>query len=113
MEELQLFANMPVFDESVHFWMIRAKRGFFFDEYVSNRFIAIGWNLVKASRIKSPLTETQEKVLKEETDELDKMHKTHIWENSCPFCHCIKGLESLLQGHRVEHRPTLGNLPYS
>ena len=91
MEELQLFANMPVFDESVHFWMIRAKRGFFFDEYVSNRFIAIGWNLVKASRIKSPLTETQEKVLKEEIQEEYEEKLPGAALNKClKFLHEVK-----------------------
>lgn len=66
MEGLQLFSNIPVFDEFVHFWMIRAKRGFFFDEYVDNKFIAIGWNLIKASRINHTLSEDQEKELKED-----------------------------------------------
>lgn len=71
MEGLQLFSNIPVFDEFVHFWMIRAKRGFFFDEYVDNKFIAIGWNLIKASRINHTLSEDQEKELKEDIQHAD------------------------------------------
>lgn len=91
MEELRLFANMPVFDEPVHFWMIRAKRGFFFDEYVSNRFIAIGWNLVRASRIRTHLTETQEKVLKEEIQEEYEEKLPGAALNKClKFLHEVK-----------------------
>lgn len=35
--------------------MIRTKRGFFFDEFISKKYIAIGWNLISKSKLKSNL----------------------------------------------------------
>lgn len=33
-------------DENTKFWMIRTKKGFFFEEFVTNQFVALGWNII-------------------------------------------------------------------
>lgn len=67
MNEADAIANImciPTINSNTNFWMIRAKRGFFFDEYIQNHFIAIGWNSIRESTMKGGITSTQEKMLK-------------------------------------------------
>lgn len=33
-------------DDNISFWMMRAKGGFFYDEFLDNGFIALGWNYI-------------------------------------------------------------------
>ena len=33
-------------DEDKKFWMVRTKKGFFFQEFINNKFIALGWNAI-------------------------------------------------------------------
>lgn len=33
-------------DENKKFWMVRTKKGFFFEEFVADKFVALGWNTV-------------------------------------------------------------------
>lgn len=36
--------SIPTVPGSCKFWMIRTKKGFFFNEFITNGFIALGWN---------------------------------------------------------------------
>lgn len=65
MDTIENLMNIPVIDDSTNFWMVRAKRGFFFNEYIRNCFIAIGWNSINESVIKKGITPKKEKALKE------------------------------------------------
>ena len=52
MDKMTQILDIPSIKNDTNFWMVRAKRGFFFDEFIRNEFIAIGWNSVtKASLI--------------------------------------------------------------
>lgn len=33
-------------DENVRFWMIRTKKGYFYNEFINNNFIALAWNII-------------------------------------------------------------------
>ena len=33
-------------DENKKFWMIRTKKGFFFQEFIADQFVALGWNSI-------------------------------------------------------------------
>ena len=48
MNEVRNIPNMdiPVISDDIKFWMVRTKEGFFFDEFIREEFIAIGWNAV-------------------------------------------------------------------
>ena len=35
-------------DENVHFWMVRTKKGYFYNEFISNEFVALAWNIITA-----------------------------------------------------------------
>ena len=50
--------------------MVRAKRGFFFDEFLREEFIAIGWNLLSKSTLSVSLTSSQSKYLKKKIKEV-------------------------------------------
>ena len=56
--------KIPTVSKETNFWMIRAKRGFFFDEFLRKEYIAIGWNLINRSMICNPLDAQQENALK-------------------------------------------------
>lgn len=36
-------------DKNIRFWMVRTKKGYFYDEFINNRFIALGWNIITES----------------------------------------------------------------
>ena len=51
MDKMTQILNIPSIKNDTNFWMVRAKRGFFFDEFIRNEFIAIGWNSVTKAMI--------------------------------------------------------------
>ncbi len=34
---------------NTRFWMVRTKKGYFFDEFIDQKFIALGWNIISSS----------------------------------------------------------------
>lgn len=90
---MELFSGVgiPEVNEETNFWMIRAKRGFFYDEFVREKFIAIGWNSVKASELHDDITKEQSDALKEiiKLDYEEKVPGTAL--NKCiKFCKEMK-----------------------
>ena len=64
--------NIPEINKDSHFWMIRTKQGVFYDEYVSQEFIAIGWNIINKgslTNITKGQTESIKTLLEKEYDE--------------------------------------------
>ena len=45
--------TIPQISETTNFWMIRSKKGVFYSEYISQSFIAIGWNALLDSTLSS------------------------------------------------------------
>lgn len=91
MDRQENILSLPTIADKTRFWMIRTKNGFFFDEFISKGFIAIGWNLIKSSTINIPLSKDQAELLKQDIkDEYDeKLPGTAI--NKCiKFCKEIK-----------------------
>ena len=56
MDKMTQILDIPSIKNDTNFWMVRAKRGFFFDEFIRNEFIAIGWNSVTKAMISQNLT---------------------------------------------------------
>lgn len=50
MDKMTQILDIPSIKNDTNFWMVRAKRGFFFDEFIRNEFIAIGWNSVTKAK---------------------------------------------------------------
>lgn len=104
MEEIMKLSNIPEISSETKFWMIRAKRGFFFDEFLSNEFIAIGWNSIKYSKIKDGMSEEQEEVLKEEIkDEYGEKVPGAALNKCIKFCYELKvgDIAMIVDHHRV------------
>lgn len=38
--------QIPAISEQTRFWMIRTKKGFFYNEFVAQKFVALAWNLI-------------------------------------------------------------------
>lgn len=38
--------SIPKISEEKNFWMIRTKKGYFYDEFVEYKFVALGWNTI-------------------------------------------------------------------
>jgi hypothetical protein len=38
--------NIPNISEQTRFWMIRTKKGYFYNEFISGRYVALAWNLI-------------------------------------------------------------------
>ena len=36
--------SVPIIPPTTHFWMIRTKKGYFYNEFLSKRFVAVAWN---------------------------------------------------------------------
>ncbi|MCD7946194.1 MAG: hypothetical protein LUF81_06285 [Clostridiales bacterium] len=64
METIDSLFSIPRIDADTNFWMVRTKRGFFFNDFISKEYIAIGWNLISKSMINDHLTRSQENRLK-------------------------------------------------
>ncbi len=79
--------SIPIIDDKTNYWMIRAKRGFFYDEYKKDSFIAIGWNYLQKSNLSGSMTKGQLNGYKESIAQIysEKVPATAI--NKCiKFC---------------------------
>ncbi len=91
MNSLDYFSSIPSIDKNTNFWMVRAKRGFFFDEFLREEFIAIGWNLLSKSTLSASLTSSQSKYLKKRIKEVYNESKPGTALNKCErFCYQVK-----------------------
>lgn len=87
----QSLFSIPTIDKDTNFWMVRAKRGFFFDEFLKNEFIGIGWNSVTKSMINPKLSKSQSEGLKEDLKEIYGESRPGTALNKCiRFCYELK-----------------------
>lgn len=60
-EELIKKINIEKVDKNINFWMVRTKKGFFYDEFISDGFVALGWNTILEADIKLYKKDKKEK----------------------------------------------------
>ena len=91
MDAFDQFLSIPRINRDTNFWMIRAKRGFFFDEFLRKEYIAIGWNSVLKSMISDRMTRSQENTQKASIKEIYGESKPGTALNKCKrFCYELK-----------------------
>ncbi len=91
MENIDHLFSIPKISKDTNFWMVRAKRGFFFDEFLGKEYIAIGWNSISKSMISENLSHSQEKALKASIKEIYGESKPGTALNKCVrFCYELK-----------------------
>ena len=61
--EMALNYQIRSIDENTRFWMVRTKEGYFFEEFIKNEFVALGWNRITKD---TDLGKSNEESLKEE-----------------------------------------------
>lgn len=71
---------IPQISSNTNFWMIRSKKGVFYDEFIHEKFIAIGWNVLTESVLADNNEERLKKYITEQGYQ-DKVPKTAI--NKC------------------------------
>lgn len=91
MDTIEFFSSIPTINSNTNFWMVRAKRGFFFDEFLHSEYIAIGWNLITKSMLSMSLTRTQADALKKRIKDEYGESKPGTALNKCDrFCYEVK-----------------------
>jgi len=58
--------GIPCIDDNVNFWMIRSKAGFFYDEFVKGKYVALAWNHINQ---KTVINADTTEILKDEIKE--------------------------------------------
>lgn len=58
--------EIPQINPDTNFWLVRTKQGFFYDEFIKENFIALGWNIITQERIRNNKTKDDEKLIFEE-----------------------------------------------
>ena len=91
MDKMTQILDIPSIKNDTNFWMVRAKRGFFFDEFLRKKYIAIGWNSILKSMISDRMTRSQENTQKASIKEIYGESKPGTALNKCiRFCYELK-----------------------
>ena len=104
MDKITQPLDIPSIKSDTNFWMVRAKRGFFFDEFVRNEFIAIGWNSITKDLISKSLTRSQTDKLKASIKATYDESKPGTSLNKCiRFCYELKSgdIAVIVDNHRI------------
>ena len=64
---------IPDIPQETNFWMVRTQGGFFYKEYIQEKFVALGWNIIDS---KTVFNDTNREILKENIKQ--------IYENKRP-----------------------------
>lgn len=103
MAKIEDMLNIPEIKPNTNFWMIRTKRGFFFDEFIRDKFIAIGWNSVNKSMLNN-LTKASTDNLKLSIKQEYNEDKPGNALNKClRFCNELKvnDITLIVDNHRM------------
>ena len=60
-DELINSVNIAIIDPKTNFWMVRTKKGFFFEEFIEEGFIGLGWNIITQNQILNVLNQPNRK----------------------------------------------------
>lgn len=75
--------QIPFINADCRFWMIRTKGGYFYEEFIRNEFIAIGWNYLLSDTLKLKMVKKDLEALKER---IKKIYKTNYPGNALKKC---------------------------
>ena len=74
--------NIPQISNEQNFWMLRTKSGTFYNEFIADSFIAIGWNLITQKRV-SNLTRKANEELKKSVEQVYGEKRPQMAINKC------------------------------
>ncbi len=82
-ESIQGELMIPSISKENRFWMIRTKGGFFYNEFVNKKFIAIGWNYLLSNTLKLKISKRELDIIKAN---IKKTYKTDYPGNIFKKC---------------------------
>lgn len=87
--------SVPTIPENTRFWMIRTQKGYFYNEFITKRFVALAWNLIDES---TDFSEKSREFLKDDIlIEFEEIHRPSTVINKCfSFIHEIKEWDILI-----------------
>lgn len=88
--------DIKIISNETNFWLIRTREGFFYDEYIENRFIALGWNILDSVKLKELDDDDKIKLFKEE---INQKYKTK--QGSTIFNKCDRFINEMKKGDIV------------
>lgn len=97
--------NVKNIDSSTKFWIIRTKRGCFYDEFISEGFIALGWNTIAEKELLDIKKANGKKAKEEkEREKLENNIKTNYPRNKQiaeTLNKCIRFFDEMKEGDIV------------
>lgn len=81
MDSINDLIHIPQIQRNCRFWMIRTNDGLFFNEFISSKFIAIGWNSIKKNTF--PLSNSQREILQDHIKTTYKTNSPGLAINKC------------------------------
>jgi hypothetical protein len=91
MDNFEQLLNIPEIGSETNFWMVRAKRGFFFDEFLREKYIAIGWNCVTKSMLSDlSITSQSENIKADIKETYDESRPGTALRKCIRFCNEMK-----------------------
>ncbi|MBU5268872.1 hypothetical protein [Clostridium cochlearium] len=100
-DEVKNLLNIENVDSSINFWMIRTKKGCFYDEFIQNEFIALGWNTITHKELSDIIKQTDKKKKNELKDKLKRKIEKKYPKNKQPshiINKCIRFVEVMKNG---------------
>ena len=71
-KELIKRLNIEIVNPQTNFWMIRTKKGFFYEEFINEGFVALGWNIITQNEILNIVSTNDKGEIKAEREKLKK-----------------------------------------
>lgn len=100
-----LNGTIKIIDPSIRFWMIRTYKGFFYDEFITKSYIALGWNLItQETNLSGKSTEVIKEKLKTDYGEKVPMRAINKCKN---FIHEVREGDIFLIPNRGTKKITL------
>ncbi len=62
--------QLPYIDGNINFWMIRTKKGYFFEEYIENGYVALGWNIIDLNTNVGEIKKDELEIIKKNITEI-------------------------------------------
>ena len=73
--------QVPIIPETTRFWMVRTQRGYFYNEFVTRRFVALAWNNIDS---KTDFSESSKESLKDDIlMEYEEISRPSMVINKC------------------------------
>ncbi|EGO86285.1 hypothetical protein G8S49_11400 [Clostridium botulinum C] len=87
--------NIEEISGDINFWLVRTKKGIFYDEYSENNFIALGWNYIDSKNINEENIDNIENL----KNNIKEIYKTK--QGTAIFNKCDKFINEMMPGDIV------------